>query len=230
MERDPSHGDESGGGAPDRTVITRRSALAKSAATLGTGAVAAGGFVGASGVATGQITEAAAIPEPSKWNEDTNFAGFMIHIGESLSPEQERVAADCELVSSDTWPPDEMLAYDAMLINRKDDSTEQSETTLYIGENADVTAGKLYIVNRFDRCDSDFLGVALEQTGLSEVNVDVDEATDRPAAEDGPADATTADEDGGGFGETGPGFGPAAAVAGLLGAGALLRRRGDGED
>ena len=43
-----------------------------------------------------------------------------------------------------------------MLINRKDDSTEQSETTLYIGENADVTAGKLYIVNRFNRCDSDF--------------------------------------------------------------------------
>ena len=156
----------------------------------------------------------------------------MIHIGESLSPEQERVAADCELVSSDTWPPDEMLAYDAMLINRKDDSTEQSEATLYIGENADVTAGKLYIVNRFNRCDSDFPGVALEQIGLSDVNVD--EATDRPAAtaaEDEPADATTADEDGGGgFGETGPGFGPAAAAAGLLGAGALLRRRGDGED
>ena len=127
-----------------------------------------------------------------------------------------------------------MLAYDAMLANRKDDSTEQAETTLYIGENADATAGKLYIVNRFNRCDSDFPGVALEQIGLSDVNVDVDEATDRPAAtaaEDEPADATTADEDGGGgFGETGPGFGPAAAAAGLLGAGALLRRRGDGED
>jgi len=65
------------------------------------------------------------------------------------------------------------------------------------------------------------------------VNVDVDEATDRPAAtaaEDEPADATTADEDGGGFGATGPGFGATAAVAGLLGAGALLRRRGGDGD
>jgi len=50
------------------------------------------------------------------------------------------------------------------------------------------------------------------------------------AGEDEPADAgTTADKDGG-FGPTGPGFGPTAAVTGLLGAGALLRRRGDDGD
>jgi len=230
MESAPSNGDESGGGTADGPVATRRSVLAKSAATLGTGAVAAGGLVGASGVTAGQITEAAAIPEPSKWTEGTNFAGFMIHVGGSLSPEQERAAADCELVSSDTWPPDEMLAYDAMLINRKDDGTEQAETTLYIGETADVNAGKLYIVNRFNRCDSDFLGVAVEQIGLSGVSVDVDETTDPPADEDEPAGTPADGDGGGGFGATGPGFGPVAAVAGLLGAGALLRRRSDDGD
>ncbi|QLH76528.1 hypothetical protein HZS55_04055 [Halosimplex rubrum] len=217
MERDPNRADESGAGTPGEVAVTRRSVLAKGAATLGAGAVAAGGFVGASGVATAQITEAGAIPRPSKWGDDTNFAGFMVHVGGSLSPERERVAADCELVGSDTWPPDEMLAYDAQLINRKDDSTEQAETTLYIGETADVTAGKLYIVNRFDRCDGDFLGVSLEQIGLSEVNVDGE----------GPNAATTEPGDGG-SGAFGPGFGPLATAVGLLGGGALLRRRDDG--
>ncbi|ELZ29127.1 hypothetical protein C475_02884 [Halosimplex carlsbadense 2-9-1] len=209
MERDRNHADESADGTPGEAAVTRRSVLAKSAATLGAGAVAAGGFVGTSDVAAAQVTEAGAIPEPTKWTDGTNFAGFMVHVGGSLSPEQERVAADCELVGSDTWPPDEMLAYDAQLINRKDDSTEQAETTLYIGETADVTAGKLYIVNRFNRCDSDFLGVSLEQIGLSEVNVDVE--TTEPGE--------------GGSGAFGPGFGPLATVAGLLGGGALLNRR-----
>lgn len=219
MERAPSHADESGDGTPGGAAVTRRSVLARGAATLGTGAVAAGGVVGASGVTAAQITEAAAIPEPTKWSEGTNFAGFMIHVGGSLSPEQERVATDCDVVGSDTWPPDEMLAYDARLINRKDESTEQAETTLYIGESADVTAGKLYIINRFNRCDSDFLGVTLEQIGLSEVNVNVEE-DERPNA------ATTAADDGG-SGAFGPGFGPVATVAALLGGGALLRRRND---
>jgi len=197
--------------------MTRRAALAGTATALGAGVTGAGTLAGASGVTAAQVTEAAAIPRPAQWGDDTNFAGFMIHVGGSLSPEQERVAADCELISSDTWPPDEMLAYDAQLINRKDDSTEQAETTLYIGEAADVTPGKLYIVNRFNRCDSDFLGVSLEQIGLSEVNVDV-EADERPNAE------TTGVSEGG-SGAFGPGFGLVASLAGLLGGGALLRRR-----
>jgi hypothetical protein len=221
MERDPSRADESGD-TPAEAAVTRRSVLAKSAATVGAGAAAASGFVGASGPAAAQITEAAAIPEPTKWDDNTNFAGFMVHVGESLSPEQERVAAECELVSSDTWPPDEMLAYDARLINRKDDSTEQAETTLYIGDGANVTAGKLYIVNRFNRCDSDFLGVSLEQIGLSDVGVDVEE-DERPNA------ATTATDDGGSA-AFGPGFGPLAATAALLGRGALTRHRGEDWD
>lgn len=217
MDRESNHADESDG-APSEAAVTRRSLLANSAATLGTGAVAASGFVGASGVTAAQITEAGAIPDPAKWGDDTDFAGFMIHVGGSLSPERERVAADCELAGSDTWPPDEMLAYDAQLINRKDDATEQAETTLYVGETANVTAGKLYIVNRFDRCDGGFLGVSLEQIGLSDVNV----------AGDGQPTAGTTTADEGGSGAFGPGFGPLAAVAGLLGGGALLRRR-DGE-
>jgi hypothetical protein len=66
MQHSSSHSDASGDGTPAEPSVTRRWVLAKSAAILGTGAVTAGGFVSASGVAAGQIIEAAVIPEPMK--------------------------------------------------------------------------------------------------------------------------------------------------------------------
>ncbi|MFC7196680.1 PGF-CTERM sorting domain-containing protein [Halosimplex aquaticum] len=128
---------------------------------------------------------------------------------------------------SDTWPPETMLAYDAQIINAKGEGApEEEETTLYIGESVDVAPGQLYIINRFNRCGSGFVGVTLEQIGRSDVGANPDDAGN------GQGTVTTADPDGGGegFGGSGPGFGPLAALAGLLGGGALLRWRDDAEE
>lgn len=205
MSRPPSRGD---GG---ETELTRRSLLAGSAATLTAGA---GALAGASGVAVGQITEAAAIPQPERWS-DANLAGFMIHIGSTAPIDRADTARECGVPGSDTWPPDELLAYEVQLINRKDEATAEEETTMYIGGAAEVAPGKLYIINRFNRCGNGFVGISIEQIGRSDVAVTVDDS----------ANAATTAVDDGGSGAFGPGFGLPAAVAGLLGGGALLRRR-----
>ncbi|WP_415379166.1 PGF-CTERM sorting domain-containing protein [Halosimplex sp. TS25] len=215
---DAANGDSTGG--PE---LTRRSMLAGTGVAIGAGAVGAAGFAGASGVAAGQITEAAAIPEVTRWEND-NIAGFMIHVGGSTSPAQVRIAEDCDVPGSDTWPPDTMLAYEVHLINRKTEGTpEEEETTLYIGDSAEVAPGTLYIINRFNRCGSGFVGVTLEQIGRSDIEVDGE--ADGGAGGGQATVATTEPGDGGGFGSSGPGFGALAALAGLAGGGALLRWR-----
>ncbi|WP_459192912.1 hypothetical protein [Halosimplex sp. J119] len=190
--------------------VTRRSVLAGSAATLGSGIAAARGLTAASGVAAGQITEAAAVRQPERWS-DANLAGFMIHVGSTAPIDQADAADNCEVPASDTWPPDELIAYEVHLINRKDDAMSEEETTMYIGGRADVAPGKLYIINRFNRCGNGFVGATIEQIGRSDIEVTVD------------GEDATATGDDGGSGAFGPGFGLPAAVAGLVGGGALLQ-------
>jgi len=212
----------SDGPRPDS--VSRRDVLG-GVATLGASAVGAGTLAGASGVASAQITQAAAIPEVTRW-ENENLAGFMIHVGGATSPAQVRAAEGCVAPGSDTWPPDEMLAYDAMLINRKLGDTPEAETTLYIGASVEVLPGQLYLINRFDRCDSGFVGVSLEQIGRSDVSAGSgQQANGGPVADveedERPRDlGTTQTPD-----ATGPGFGVVASLVGLLGGGALLRSR-----
>lgn len=214
MSRLPSRGDDADDAVDDggETELTRRSMLAGSAATLGTGVVAARGLAAASGVAAGQITEAAAIPQPERWS-DANLAGFMIHIGSTASIDRADAARQCGVPGSDTWPPDELLAYEVQLINRKDDATGEVGTTMYIGGRAEVAPGKLYVIDSFNRCGNGFVGLSLEQIGRSDLEVTVNS---------GNAGTTAADD--GGSGAFGPGFGLPAAVAGILGGGALLQR------
>ncbi|WP_436908650.1 hypothetical protein [Halosimplex marinum] len=213
-------------GADSRPTVSRRRVL-RGAATAGAGAVGAGALASTSGVGSAQITQAAAIPDVTRWEND-NLAGFMIHVGGATSPSQTRVAEGCVPPGSDTWPPDEMLAYEAMLINRKQGDTPEAETTLYIGGSVEVLPGQLYLINRFNRCDGDFVGVVLEQIGRSDVSAGPgQQATNRPVADveedERPRELGTTTTDGG------PGLGIVASLVGLLGGGALLRNRGDEE-
>lgn len=227
MSRPPSRSDGSGDG--DETELTRRSVLAGSAATLGAGSVGVGGLAAASGAAAGQATEVAVIPEVSRW-PDANLAGFMVHVGGETTPTETSSTENCD---HEGWPPEEILAYDATLINRKEGDTPEESTTLYIGGSVDVPGGALYLINTFVEC-GDYVGVNLEQVGQFTGGDDGAGATDvGPVAdveEDERPDVRTTEADGGGgFGAVGPGFGPLATVAGLLGGGALLRWRDSDE-
>lgn len=193
-------------------AVTRRAVLRRSAVAA-TGAAA---FVRR---ASAQITRTGVVPSPERW-ADENLAGFLIHVGPEPSPESPATPPECEF---EDWPPGEISRYNATLVNRKQDDTPEEDTTLFVDADVTVAPGQLYLISSFGRCESRYVGLALEQIGRTDVAggeggpvVDVEE-DEQPNTE-------TAD----GTGVVGPGFGTLTALAGAAGLGGWLakRRRG----
>lgn len=187
---------------------TRRTILRGGAATVG-------GVVAIPGLASGRrITQTAVIPSPEDW-ADENLAGFMIHAGQAQDPVQTREAANCNY---ENWPPDEIRAYDAQIINRKDADTPEQSINLHIDAEADVPPGALYLINAFERCDNGYIGVSLEQIGQQDVG---GRGSEPPAVdvEDDSRPNTQTERSG----AIGPGFGALATIAALVGGGLLAR-------
>jgi len=64
------------------------------------------------------------------------------------------------------WADDETLAYDAQLIDRKSEP-QQTQITLYLHERVEVEPGMLFIINDREQCESGYLGIYLEQIGVT---------------------------------------------------------------
>jgi|GEM_PF-2269196 len=79
-----------------------------------------------------------------------------------------------------------------------------------------VEPGMLFIINDREQCESGYLGIYLEQTGVNLAQLRSRDFTPNPENQDG---------GGGGLGAAGPGLGVASGLAGLLGGGWLLGRR-----
>ncbi len=167
---------------------------------------------------------------PEQQRLDQEVTGFFIQLLPEVDATRASVDDECDFVS---WNDDETRAYDAQLIDKTADP-EVQPITLYVHERVDVVEGMLFIVNQNVPCQSGYLGVRLEQIGM-----DID--TIRARGSEGFGTATTADEGGDGdanadegggaegpIGGAGSGFGVAGALAGLTGAGWLLRQR-DGD-
>lgn len=184
-------------------------------AVLAAGAAGVGALLGVPGPASAQSVDVGLIPTPDRWREE-NLAGFMIHTGEEVDPDEADVDANCDVPG---WPPDETQEYDVSLLNRKVEEMPQLETSLYAGPDLEAQPGDLFLINTFRHCESDHVAVELEQIGR-EVSEDVHpEAVNQPAS--------PSPDDGGGGGvtpDTGPGFGLVGALAGLAGLGWLLGR------
>lgn len=200
----PAH-DETGA----QRDVARRAVLAGGAATVA-------GLVGVAGTASAQITETAVVAVPERWR-DENLAGFMIHVGGEADGVRTREAANC---GYQDWPPDEILAYDAQLINRKVPETPESNVEFHLPGEVDVTPGALFLVNQFGECPNGYFGVSVERIGQAD-----DELGAGPVADveqdERPNTASP------GAGAIGPGFGAVATLAGILGAGLLGRWRDD---
>lgn len=149
-----------------------------------------------------------------------NGTGGSATTGEPETPE-------CDF---EDWPPDEVERYEARLVDRKGDGTEE-DTTLWVSADVEIEDDDSFLINQHEDCgDGDFVGVELEdmgeqnggEGGRAEENVeDFEEGS--PTGEDGGVGAATP--------ESGPGFGVLAALAGAAGFGGLLARlsgsRGD---
>lgn len=117
------------------------------------------------------------------------------------------------------WPPQEVASHEVLLVNRKDEDAPEEETTLRTSAEVDVEANAPYLINRFERCETDYVGVELESVegGAVEAEDDPEEVEDDPNE---PADAGENDTP-----AQGPGFGVVAAAAAALGVGGWLARR-----
>lgn len=196
--------------APPR--YTRRSILRGGAASIGA-------FAAIPGVVTGrQVTQTAVIPSPEPWADD-NLAGFMIHVGGSQSPVESN-EAECDY---ENWPPEQPVAYEATIINRKDAETPEQDINLFIAEDVDIPPGALYLINTFERCESGYIGVQIERIGRRDVQLS--NASDAPVAD--VEDDSRPNTQTGPSGAIGPGFGALAAIAAVVGGGLLARLRGE---
>jgi PGF-CTERM protein len=158
----------------------------------------------------------AVIPEQQQY--DQTVTGFWIHIGPEVDPVESSVDDDCEFVD---WSDEETLAYDAFLIDRSAEPNEQ-QITLYLHERFDIEAGTLFIVNNQTQCQSGYLGITIEQVGM-----DIAALRRREGATP-TGDQAEAGGEGDGAAADGPGFGVVSSLAGVAGAGWLLRRRQNG--
>jgi hypothetical protein len=194
-------------------VVARRTVLAGVGSAVG--ALAASGSVAAQ---ERGVTARAALPAADEY-ADSDLAGFFVHVDPAPDPVQAPLAEECEYAN---WPREETMAYEVLLIDRKDDDHFSTQTRLYIPDSRTVPEGGLYVINGVTECAGSYIGIEIEQLYA---NVSV-------VGEVSPSGDGAADDPGGG-GETtatdGAGLGVLTALAGLGGAGALSRWRRDGE-
>jgi PGF-CTERM protein len=185
-----------------RRRLSRRAFLAAGAAVVSLGGVRAD-------VSSQPVTRPAVIQQPDRF-AGQNLAGFTIRVTDGQSYPATSVAVDCEF---DGWPPGSVTSHDAHLVDRKQADSPARETVLYVDGDISIATGQTYLVNTFQQCGTDYVGVELEGidqgTGAPVVEIEDDE---RPNANTGTAAET-------------PGFGVVAALAGVAGLAGLLARR-----
>ncbi|WP_336001534.1 hypothetical protein [Halorientalis halophila] len=190
-------------------AVSRRTVLAGLGATVG--------LAGATGSALGQdegVTARAALPQTQEYQVES-LPGYFIHVDPDPDPVQAPLAEECEYAN---WPREETMAYEVLLIDRKDDDHWSTETAMYVPDDRSVPAGGLYVINDVERCAGSYVGVEVEEM-VADVSVlgEVAGNVDAGAAEDRPETTQT--------GGDGTGFGLLAGLSGLAGAGALARWR-----
>lgn len=191
----------------------RRSFL-RAAAAVGGGTFGAGTVTSGVASAQGTVTTDAAVPSDAPTLDNSDYTGLFVHLGGRSENAATEDVGSCQFVED----PAQIAAYDVVLVDRETAGSPQATTRLFSrADDGAVEPGGLFIVTGQQSCDGGPVQLALERVGAAEID------TAQVGVESG-----VADDDGGGGAETGassPGFGVGAALAGLLGAGELVRRR-----
>lgn len=176
---------------------SRRSVLA-TAGALGATALAP--------TASARVTTRMVVPSQDGFvGDDGDLVGYFVHLGGDAGVDTD--PSDVDGCGFESWSPTELSAYDARLLDRLDQEHRETETKVHVAGNADVDTGTLWIVNRQVSCPDDHVGLEVEQVGAA-VNVSTEESGDSTATEG-----------------SGPGFGPLAALGGVVASGVGWARR-----
>ncbi len=161
------------------------------------------------------------IPETDRVTSDDDYTSLFVQLTARLE-ELDAGAGDIDC-SFMNWDPGETDIYEAQLIERVGTGSETIASQVYVPQDTDLTAGDLFIINNQRSCSGPYIGVQME-------NIRAD-GLDRGYTEVGSTGVEGGDsaDEGGSSGAFGPGFGPLAAVGGLVGGAYALARRGDGD-
>jgi len=195
-----------------RTVLRSLAAGVGLAGTAG----AVSGQTGTDEESRASITRGV-IPEQQRY--DNTVTGFFIHLAGEVDPIEASVSNQCDFVD---WDNDATAAYDARLIDRKAEP-ESQQVTLYLNDATEVGAGDLFIINDREQCESAYLGIELERTGVNLAQLRARDFTPQMGDGGGGGEANADGTDA--SGASGPGLGVLSGVAGLLGAGWLAGRQ-----
>jgi hypothetical protein len=201
--------------------LTRRRVLAglgTGAATLatGSGAVAAQDDGGSDKIAVPAI-----MPETNDLSVDQNYTGYLLKLTDRLEAEVEGIGG-CVV---EGWSPSNPRVFGTKVVDTvtsgQGDEYEVIPSSAYLPQDTDFEAGDLFVINNQSQCADGYIGIQMENIRDSQDPVTYQ--FDREANEG-------AEDAGDGSGALGPGFGPLAAVGGVVGGAYALARRGDDED
>jgi len=201
------------------TRLSRRRLLA----SVGTSAAA---LTVGSGVVAAQdgerIATPAIIPETGSVSADENYTGFLLKLDEELDVSYDGIGS----CSAEGWTPSNPRAFSAKLVDTvsagENDSYEVIPSSVALPQDTDFADGDLFVINNQSTCSGGgFLNVQMENIRSDENPVSYNFTRDEGEGGGG---------GGGDSGAIGPGFGPVAALGGVLGGAYALARRGHGDD
>lgn len=186
----------------------RRRSSTRRAFLVGVGGTAA---LGAAPVVNAQGTEtkftSVAIPDSAPTFGESDYVGLFVHVAGPGGDKPSQGVGNCPFAGDS-----QLVTWNAVVVD-KTGNRQQAETTLHAKQGAqDMQGGKLFIVDEQRNCGNGFVQLSLEQVGASSVEVQTS-PTKKGEGTEGAIE--------------GPGFGPVAGVAGLLGAGWLAKRRSE---
>lgn len=147
------------------------------------------------------------IPRIERFSDD--YVGRFVLLSDPLEKEPEASAIDdCEFAS---WSPDETDVYEGLIIDRHQ-TQEAVQTDIYMRTGTEFEPGTLFIITAQSPCPNDYVG--LEATQVPDERLPPINNSSRQTVPE-----TTADGDAGGLASPGQsGFGPLAALGGIIGA------------
>ncbi|MWG34719.1 hypothetical protein [Halomarina oriensis] len=194
-----------------RMLVTAGTSVA--ALTAGSGVAAAqdnGSDGGGASIAVPGI-----IPETGSISADEDYTGFLLKLDDELDVSYDGI----ESCSAENWSPSDPRAFNAKLVDTvnagAEDSYEVIPSSVALPQDTEFTTGDLFVVNNQSTCSGGgFLNVQMENVRSSEGRVRYNFTRESdPGSGDG-------------SGAIGPGFGPVAALGGVLGGAYALARRG----
>lgn len=169
-----------------------------------------------------KVAVSAIMPETGMISADEDYTGFLLKLTGELDTGVEGIG-DCTV---EGWSPSNPRVFETQVVDSvnagQSDAYEVIPSSVYLPQDTDFRAGDLFVINNQSECTEGYLGIQLENIRASENAVSYNFTRQNESGDGGGS--------GGGSDAIGPGFGPVAAVGGVLGGAYALARRGRGGD